>query len=511
MSTAKKSRGSGRNDESTSGEAVVFNVNKLSRELLIRVFGWLPFHQRHETIPLVCRKWAELTSVPCPLWEHPCIDLQLYVDNHSRGTSIDQQEVIVRWANVLQWFSVRASWVHSIEIRNFSEDFAAQHDCPSGGLASLFGTLWDYLENLYISNCAPVMRPDDLVHLACFSKLVRLNIDSLRGPVEARQLNHLGRLTNLQELRILFAGHGLEQNLLGGFPNHLTALRKLRELELTSVGPGAFISLPESISNWVELRDLQLYRCGFEKVPENISALSKLDTLLMEGFSTPGLGSIELPDHMSRLTSLRRLILSGWCYSSLPRVVGRLSQIQELDFSFNPLPSLPSDFQCWHNLEVLKLNCCELQKLPEAVRSCSKLIQLDVAANDDLDAIPTGAYLANLRDLDLSRCDFHRIPSSLAGAINLERLDMSYNTCMEVDAEGRLLLLNLPALKQINITKDRLHAVGLRGRRSEFKPTPWTDCSMYNLFLLSKELMAHRPSRMIDVRLFDEQEVLSEM
>lgn len=78
----------------------------------------------------------------------------------------------------------------------------------------MFGTLWDYLENLYISNCAPVMRPDDLVHLACFSKLVRLNIDSLRGPVEARQLNHLGRLTNLQELRILFAGHGLEQNLL---------------------------------------------------------------------------------------------------------------------------------------------------------------------------------------------------------------------------------------------------------------------------------------------------------
>ena len=84
----------------------------------------------------------------------------------------------------------------------------------AGGLASLFGTLWDYMENLYISNCAPVMRPDDLVHLACFSKLVRLNIDSLRGPVEARQINYLGRLTNLQELRILFAGHGLEQNLL---------------------------------------------------------------------------------------------------------------------------------------------------------------------------------------------------------------------------------------------------------------------------------------------------------
>ena len=63
MSESKKTRGEGR--ELSSGQDAVYNVNKLSRELLIRVFGWLPFHQRHETIPLVCRKWAELTSVPC--------------------------------------------------------------------------------------------------------------------------------------------------------------------------------------------------------------------------------------------------------------------------------------------------------------------------------------------------------------------------------------------------------------------------------------------------------------
>ena len=107
---------------------------------------------------------------------------------------------------------------HCIVITPYFKIAAASQTCfCAGGLASLFGTLWDYLENLYISNCAPVMRADDLVHLTCFSKLVRLNIDSLRGPVEARQINHLGRLTNLQELRILFAGHGLEQNLLVRF------------------------------------------------------------------------------------------------------------------------------------------------------------------------------------------------------------------------------------------------------------------------------------------------------
>lgn len=66
------------------------------------------------------------------------------------------------------------------------------------------------------------MRADDLVHLTCFSKLVRLNIDSLQGPVEARQLDYLGRLSNLQELRILFAGHGLEQNLTVGALHELS-------------------------------------------------------------------------------------------------------------------------------------------------------------------------------------------------------------------------------------------------------------------------------------------------
>lgn len=106
-------------------------------------------------------------------------------------------------------------------------------------------------------------------------------------------------------------------------------------------------------------------------------------------------------------------------------------------------------------------------------------------------------------------CYAHRIPTSLKAATRLEQLDISYNTCMEVDAEGRELLLRLPALKQINLTKDLMHAVGLRGRRSEFKPIPWTACSMYNLFLLSKELVTHQPGRHIDIRLFDEQDDLA--
>ena len=64
-------------------------------------------------------------------------DLQLYLTGEEKSISsgsskLQQSDVVLQWDNVLQWFSVRASWVHSIEIRNFSEDFAQHHDCPPG-------------------------------------------------------------------------------------------------------------------------------------------------------------------------------------------------------------------------------------------------------------------------------------------------------------------------------------------------------------------------------------------
>lgn len=68
-------------------------------------------------------------------------DLQLYLNGGGANCSDDSEksgyfnqhpDVILQWDNVLQWFSVRASWVHSLEIRNFNEDFAQHHDCPPG-------------------------------------------------------------------------------------------------------------------------------------------------------------------------------------------------------------------------------------------------------------------------------------------------------------------------------------------------------------------------------------------
>lgn len=61
----------------------------------------------------------------------------------------------------------------------------------------------------------------------------------------------------------------------------------------------------------------------------------------------------------------------------------------------------------WSTSVLLTRYMC-LQKLPDSVRTCSRLMQLDLAANDDLDVLPAGPYLSNLKDLDISRCDFHR-------------------------------------------------------------------------------------------------------
>ena len=81
---------------------------------------------------LLCTDWLKFAKHVKKLL---VADLQLYVDDNtttSTGAVTTDDRVVVHWANVLQWFSVRASWVHSVEIRNFSKDSIDQHDCPPG-------------------------------------------------------------------------------------------------------------------------------------------------------------------------------------------------------------------------------------------------------------------------------------------------------------------------------------------------------------------------------------------
>jgi hypothetical protein len=60
-------------------------------------------------------------------------------------------------------------------------------------------------------------------------------------------------------------------------------------------------------------------------------------------------------------------------------------------------------------MQGLKLACCNLRGLPDALCAMGELRSLDVSMNENLDALPLGCYLDNLECLDVSRCGFSKV------------------------------------------------------------------------------------------------------
>jgi hypothetical protein len=61
------------------------------------------------------------------------------------------------------------------------------------------------------------------------------------------------------------------------------------------------------------------------------------------------------------------------------------------------------------DLQALKLSCCELSAVPNALSAMQSLRSLDLSLNESLASLPPGSYLQQLEILDLSRCDFKSV------------------------------------------------------------------------------------------------------
>jgi hypothetical protein len=60
-------------------------------------------------------------------------------------------------------------------------------------------------------------------------------------------------------------------------------------------------------------------------------------------------------------------------------------------------------------LQAMKLACCNLRAVPDAICVMSQLRFLDLSMNEQLDSLPLGAYLDHIETLELSRCCFTRV------------------------------------------------------------------------------------------------------
>ncbi len=149
-------------------------------------------------------------------------------------------------------------------------------------------------------------------------------------------------ITLLSRLKFL----SLQFNLLTEIPQNFGDLQDLRYLSIAEDG---IISLPKSFEELQELKILGLSG-SFSSFPKLISTLSNLEELSFLGSNIQN-----LPSDLGNLTFLRVLNLSNNTLSSLPASIASIRSLNSLDLQFNQISLLSSILALLPHLDELKL------------------------------------------------------------------------------------------------------------------------------------------------------------
>jgi Leucine-rich repeat (LRR) protein/predicted DNA-binding WGR domain protein len=226
------------------------------------------------------------------------------------------------------------------------------------------------------------------------------------------------RLILQEELQQMAAGESgeiteldLSDKNLKEFPKFLTRMTSIRKLIFNDNPIG---TLPPEIKNMINLEELYLEKCGLLELPEEFAELPKLRILDVSGnFGTPegeeehqdfvlpeNIGKLQslekltynylenldkLPAGLSELKNLEEIEMYQCCKSApidFPEVLTKIPSLKRLLLGSNSFRTIPDSILNLQNLEELNLDAslCYLDKLPDL----SKLKNLKILHGDGL-------------------------------------------------------------------------------------------------------------------------------
>nr|QLH55415.1 leucine-rich repeat protein [Archangium gephyra] len=246
-------------------------------------------------------------------------------------------------------------------------------------------------------------------------RLVRLQELTVSGHPLEFVPEELGQLQNLEHLE-------LSNCRLREFPTPVLELKRLRTLVLDDNGD--IDELPQDIDRLSELTRLSLKTVvSIEKLPASIARLSRLKSLSLEYTHLT-----QLPSSVLALTELEELNLRGLCLTKLPSGIGGLKRLQRLvvgNIEEDPDPYEP----------------CALRTVPRELGQLSALVELDLT-DRWIQSLPE--ELKNLRKLEvlsLGHNQLRRFPGFILKLPALRRLSVTGNAFKVPNALGSLKTL----------------------------------------------------------------------
>ena len=162
----------------------------------------------------------------------------------------------------------------------------------------------------------------------------------------------------------------------------------------------------------------------------------------------------ELPKEIGNLTNLTELNIGCNELTKLPKEIGNLTNLTNLNLSLNKLTELPKEIGNLTNLNVLDLSENELTELPKEIWMLKNLSRIQIDFRGNLNVF------LNLKNLNLKNLNLTEIPSFITQFKNLEILDISYNKLTKLNpaiAESIMLKkINMEGNRELNEIPDFL-------------------------------------------------------
>jgi hypothetical protein len=159
-----------------------------------------------------------------------------------------------------------------------------------------------------------------------------------------------------------------------------------------------------------------------EKLPKSIGKLTALEELDLANNNLKA-----LPKSIGKLTNLKILNLEGNGLTELPESIGKLTALENLDLVNNNLKALPKSIGKLTNLKILKLDGNGLTELPESIGKLTALETFDLYMNELRELPESIEKLTALETLNLYGNGLTELPETIGNLTNLKTLDLYGN------------------------------------------------------------------------------------
>ncbi|SEW34567.1 Leucine rich repeat-containing protein [Chitinophaga sp. YR573] len=155
---------------------------------------------------------------------------------------------------------------------------------------------------------------------------------------------------------------------------------------------------------------------------------------------------------------IHELDLTGKKLKEFPRTLTKISSLKKLILDDNHIGSIPANIKDLVNLEELHLKKCNLESLPDEIGLLENLRVLDVSGNPDLQLPESINDLSSLRKLDISNNIGFGFPESVAGLKELEELNC-YQCSYAAPIDFPMEVTQLTGLKKLFIGSNSLKTI----------------------------------------------------